>query len=117
MTPERWQRMKELFDAALEQEPDARARFLSQATHDRSLASEVLDLLAPDQEAVAAQETRRPKADRARLAQSSCERYGESLLLWRGLSGPTPSSHFDVGPPGTQRVAADRALERCPHLP
>ncbi len=68
-------------------------------------------------EAVAAQETRRPKAARARLAQPSCERYGESLLLWRGLRGPTPSSHFDAGPPVAQRVAAERALERCPHLP
>ncbi|HLA78568.1 MAG TPA: serine/threonine-protein kinase [Vicinamibacteria bacterium] len=52
MTPERWQRIKELFDAALEREGEARARFLSQATQDDpSLASEVLGLLASDQEA------------------------------------------------------------------
>ena len=41
MTPERWQRVKELFDAALEREPEVRARFLSEATpDDPSLASD-----------------------------------------------------------------------------
>ncbi len=52
MTPERWQRVKELFDKALEREGEARARFLSDATpDDPSLASEVLGLLASDQAA------------------------------------------------------------------
>ena len=52
MTPERWQRVKRLFDAALEQDPEARARFLSEATRDDpGLASEVLGLLASDQQA------------------------------------------------------------------
>ena len=52
MTPERWQRVKRLFDAALEREGEARARFLSEAMEDDpSLASEVLGLLASNQQA------------------------------------------------------------------
>lgn len=52
MTPERWQPVKELFDAALEREPEVRGCFLSEATRDDpSLASEVLGLLGSDQQA------------------------------------------------------------------
>ena len=52
MTPERWRRIKALFDEALEHEPGARADFLSEATHDDpSLAAEVLGLLASDEKA------------------------------------------------------------------
>lgn len=54
MTPERWARIRELFDAALELQPTARARFLSEATYDDpSLAPEVMGLLASDLEAEA----------------------------------------------------------------
>ena len=85
----------------------------AQARYERAAA---LNKLAAT-EAIASLETRRPKAERERLALDSCERYAESLVLWRGLAGPTPSAHFDVGPPSAQRVATERALERCPHLP
>ncbi len=52
MTPERWQRVTELFEAALEREPAARAGFLAQAAAgDSTLAEEVLRLLASDEKA------------------------------------------------------------------
>src|SRR5258706_15730637 len=52
MTPERWHRVKELFDAALAQEPAARAGFLAQAAPgDLPLAEEVLGLLVSDERA------------------------------------------------------------------
>ncbi len=52
MTPERWRRVSELFAAALEREPTARASFLREATRDDpSLAAEASGLLAADQEA------------------------------------------------------------------
>src|SRR5216684_240638 len=49
MTPERWQRVAELFEAALEKEPAARASFLAEAAGgDSTLSQEVLLLLAAD---------------------------------------------------------------------
>jgi TolB-like protein/Tfp pilus assembly protein PilF len=52
MTPERWQRVKELFQAALEQDHGARADFLSHAApDDPALAEEVLGLLASEEQA------------------------------------------------------------------
>jgi serine/threonine protein kinase len=51
MTPEEWSRAKELFDAALEQEPTQRAAFLAQACPDDSLRQEVEELVINFQEA------------------------------------------------------------------
>jgi len=52
VTPERWQRMKQLFEAALEQEPTSREKFLARAAaDDPTLADEVMRLLASDREA------------------------------------------------------------------
>ena len=47
MTPERWQKVKEVFESALERAPDERCAFLDQACDgDESLRSEVQSLLA-----------------------------------------------------------------------
>jgi hypothetical protein len=45
MTPERWERLKPLFHAALEQPPGRRAAWLEQACPDEALRAEVLALL------------------------------------------------------------------------
>jgi hypothetical protein len=52
MTPEHWKRVAELFEAAVEHEPAARADFLARAAAgDAALAEEVLRLLASDENA------------------------------------------------------------------
>ncbi|HKD42013.1 MAG TPA: hypothetical protein VKB87_17140, partial [Myxococcaceae bacterium] len=52
VTPEHWKRVAELFEAAVEHEPAARADFLARATAgDAALAEEVLRLLASDENA------------------------------------------------------------------
>jgi len=52
VTPERWERVKELFEAALAQEPAAQVVFLAGvAPGDPSLAEEVRRLLASDEKA------------------------------------------------------------------
>ncbi len=52
ITPERWRRLKELFEAALAREPASRVAFLTQATaDDPSLVGEVLRLLDSDEKA------------------------------------------------------------------
>jgi serine/threonine-protein kinase len=52
VTPERWQRVKQLFEAALEQEPISREKFLAgAAADDPTLAEEVKRLLASDEKA------------------------------------------------------------------
>src|SRR5690242_17254740 len=51
MTPERWARLKELFNSALECEPDQREAFLRQACgQDESLRTEVESLLSSYQQ-------------------------------------------------------------------
>src|SRR5206468_6907357 len=51
MTPEAWQRVKAVFDAARERPPGERARFLDSACGaDASLRAEVESLLAADTE-------------------------------------------------------------------
>jgi len=50
VTPEHWKRVTELFEAAVEREPAARAEFLARAAAaDAALAEEVLRLLASDE--------------------------------------------------------------------
>src|SRR5438132_8306323 len=50
MTPERWQNVKEIFQAALERTPEERAAFLSEACdRDESLRKEVESLIASHQ--------------------------------------------------------------------
>lgn len=50
MTPERWQKVKEVFNAALEREPAQRAAFLDEACGgDAALREEVASLLAEEQ--------------------------------------------------------------------
>jgi serine/threonine-protein kinase len=51
MTPERWQRVKELFEAALELEPAQRASFLQSGEHDEAVIREVESLLSSCEEA------------------------------------------------------------------
>src|SRR6266568_384922 len=52
VTPERWQRVKRLFEAALERTPTTRPEFLAgAAADDPTLAAEVLALLASEQKA------------------------------------------------------------------
>ena len=52
MTPEHWKRVGDLFEAAVEQEPAARAEFLARvAAGEPALAEEVLRLLASDKNA------------------------------------------------------------------
>src|SRR4051794_18305740 len=47
MSPERWQQVEEVFQAALDQSPDERARFLAEAcADDAELRGEVESLLA-----------------------------------------------------------------------
>src|SRR5881628_3695646 len=47
MTPEQWQRVKEVFEAALDHEPSERSSFVGQAcAGDESLRSEVKSLLS-----------------------------------------------------------------------
>jgi len=48
MTPERWQRVKSLFEGALDQPADARDAFLDAAGESPSVVSEVRRLLAGD---------------------------------------------------------------------
>jgi eukaryotic-like serine/threonine-protein kinase len=49
MTPERWRQVTEVFEAALEREPDQRASFIDEAcSGDSALKSEVESLLAAD---------------------------------------------------------------------
>jgi eukaryotic-like serine/threonine-protein kinase len=51
MTPERWQQVKELFNAALERDPAQRAAFLAEAcAADPALREEVASLLAEEQQ-------------------------------------------------------------------
>jgi serine/threonine protein kinase len=70
MTPERWQRVKELFDAALERERATRVSFLAQAAaDDPSLADEVLGLLDSDEKASAFLSTS-PRPEYRNLASS-----------------------------------------------
>jgi eukaryotic-like serine/threonine-protein kinase len=50
MTPERWRQVVEVFDAAVEREPDQRAAFIQEACHgDQALKKEVESLLAADE--------------------------------------------------------------------
>ena len=52
VTPEHWKRVAELFEAAIEHEPEARADFVARATAgDAPLAEEVLRLIASDENA------------------------------------------------------------------
>lgn len=52
MTPEYWQRLKELFNEAVEYEPAARARFLDEeCAGDRALLAQVESLIASDEAA------------------------------------------------------------------
>src|SRR3984893_12079522 len=52
VTPERWQRVKELFEAALERAPEERAAFLNQACSDDEVVRRELEsLLAAHDEA------------------------------------------------------------------
>src|SRR5258707_6332183 len=52
VTPERWGRVKEIFEAALQQAGSARVGFVAQAaTDDPTLADEVLRMLASDEKA------------------------------------------------------------------
>src|ERR1019366_3219057 len=51
MTPERWQRVKSLFERALDQLPAARDAFLAEAGESPSIAAEVRKLLAGDAQA------------------------------------------------------------------
>ncbi len=54
MTPERWQRVRDLFEAALPLEPATRARYVAEAAADDTpLAEEVIRLLASDEKAAA----------------------------------------------------------------
>jgi serine/threonine-protein kinase len=54
VTPEHWKRVAELFEAAVEHEPAARAEFLARAAAgDAALAEEVLRMLASDENASA----------------------------------------------------------------
>ena len=45
MTPDRWQQIQTLFDAALEQPREARTAFLDSACRDEALRQEVVALL------------------------------------------------------------------------
>src|SRR5947209_1222718 len=52
MTPERWHRVKQLFEAALEQDGASRSGFVAQAAADDSaVAEQVLRLLSSDERA------------------------------------------------------------------
>ncbi len=52
MIPERWQRVQELFDAAVELEPERRRQFLTvECANDEELLHEVESLLAGDRRA------------------------------------------------------------------
>jgi hypothetical protein len=51
MTPEKWDRIKALFEAALQEEPAARTEFLARACADEDLRKEVEELLAHHQQA------------------------------------------------------------------
>ena len=48
MTPERWHRIKDLFHAAVDIEPDARAAFLDNACGDDEIRRDVESLIAQD---------------------------------------------------------------------
>jgi len=80
MTPERWHRVKELFESALERAPDERSAFLDQACDgDESLRREVESLLASYEEGESFME--RPAV--AVAAESLVDPPGASLV------GPT----------------------------
>jgi hypothetical protein len=51
MTPERWQRVKSVFERALDQPPAARDAFLAEAGESASVVAEVRKLLAGDAQA------------------------------------------------------------------
>src|SRR5262245_9958288 len=52
MTPERWQQVAQLYEAAVEREPAARTAFLASLTNDEGLRQEVEALLANEHAAV-----------------------------------------------------------------
>lgn len=87
MTPEHWKRVSELFEAAVEREPAARADFLAKAAAgDPALAEEVLRLLACDESAGTFLNT--PPG----LGSSSTSDYH--------LAGRHPGLRFERGPLG-----------------
>ncbi|HKX32072.1 MAG TPA: protein kinase [Blastocatellia bacterium] len=91
LTSERWQQVKQIFQAALELEPDDRAAYLAEAcAGDPALLTEVESLIAAHEEAGAFLD--RPAVDlteepAANLAGSSLGRYQILALLGRGGMG------------------------------
>lgn len=67
MTPEQWQRLKALFQGALDQAPDQRDAWLTQAAGDAAIASEVRALLRADAEGPSPLDSPHPDAGPPRV--------------------------------------------------
>jgi eukaryotic-like serine/threonine-protein kinase len=93
MTPERWQRARQVLNEALEREPDERARFLAEAcSGDESLHREVEALLMAHEQAgsfmdVPVVTAGRPRADARLLAGTKLGIYEVGALIGVGGMG------------------------------
>jgi len=101
MTPERWQRARQVLNEALERKPDERGRFLAEAcSGDESLRQEVEALVMADEKAgsfldVPVVKAGRPYADVRILAGTKLGAYEVGALIGAGGMGevirpPTP---------------------------
>ena len=92
MTAERWQRVKAIFHAAVETDPEARAEFLRESCgNDEELRNEVESLLAADRDAGSLIDhpllAPTPVADAAPVTQVLKDRYELERQLGRGGMG------------------------------
>jgi len=93
MTPERWQRARQVLNEALEREPDARGRFLAEAcSGDESLRQEVEALVVAHEQAgsfldVPVVKPGRPHADVRLVAGTKLGLYEVGALIGAGGMG------------------------------